>query len=182
MLVMNTRSERRRPAALQPHVSIRPIEQFDAGWIDRFLRERWGSDRFVAHGVMYHVIGMPGLVAEVDGARTGLLTYDIKDAACEIVLIDSGVRGAGIGSALVKAVSRLALDAGCMRLWVVTTNDNLDALRFYQRRGFVLRAVRPNAVTEARRLKPEISLVGEHGIPLRDELELEMQLDDDISS
>jgi hypothetical protein len=58
---------------------------------------------------------------------------------------------------------------------VVTTNDNLGALRFYQRRGFVLAALRPGAITEARRtLKPEISEIGADGIPIRDELELEL--------
>jgi len=62
--------------------------------------------------------------------------------------------------------------AGCERIWLVTTNDNLEALRFYQRRGFVLSALRPRAVDEARRkLKPQISTVGEFRIPLRDEID-----------
>jgi hypothetical protein len=60
---------------------------------------------------------------------------------------------------------------------VLTTNDNVDALRFYQRRGFRLAELHPGAVDEARaRLKPEIPRVGDHGIPLRDELMLEKEV------
>jgi hypothetical protein len=58
-------------------------------------------------------------------------------------------------------------------LRVTTTNDNLDALRFYQKRGFQIVAVRPGAVDESRRVKPSIPVIGEHGIPIRDEIELE---------
>lgn len=61
-------------------------------------------------------------------------------------------------------------------MWLVTTNDNVDALRFYQRRGFVLVDLRPNAMQAARALKPEIPLIGRYGLPLRDELYLEMSL------
>jgi len=58
-----------------------------------------------------------------------------------------------------------------------TTNDNLNALRFYQKRGFVLAAVYPEAIERARKIKPTISLIGYEGIPLRDEIELEMPLE-----
>jgi len=62
----------------------------------------------------------------------------------------------------------------CPRLWLVTTNDNVDALRFYQRRGFCLVCVHRGAVDHSRaHLKPEIPLAGNNRIPLRDELELE---------
>ena len=85
--------------------------------------------------------------------------------------------GAGAGSALIEAlVTRLKAKA-CTRLWVTTTNDNLSALRFYLRRGFRLIKVRPGAVDEARRLKPLISTVGQHGIPIHDEIELCCMLD-----
>ena len=49
-------------------------------------------------------------------------------------------------------------------------------MRFYQKRGFVLVAVHRNALAESRRLKPEIPLIGIDDIPLRDEIELEMEL------
>src|SRR5205823_2603833 len=95
---------------------------------------------------------------------------------CEITFIDAGEQFQGVGTELLQAVKQHALGAGCRRLWLVTTNDNLSALRFYQRRGFTLCVLRPNALEAARRLKPEIPLSGDYGIPLRDELELEMAL------
>ena len=60
-----------------------------------------------------------------------------------------------------------------MRLWVVTTNDNLPALAFYQLHGLRLASLRPRAVDLARRIKPAIAETGYDGIPIRDELELE---------
>ena len=108
------------------------------------------------------------------GDKVGLLTYEILDAECEIVTLDSVRPGAGVGSALVQAVNTAARRAGCRRLWLVTTNDNLHALGFYQRRGFAIVAVHRDAVEQARRIKPQIPRVGQRGIPIRDELELEM--------
>lgn len=52
----------------------------------------------------------------------------------------------------------------------MTTNDNLDALRLYQRHGFRLAALRPGAVDRSRHLKPDIPAIGAYGLPLRDEL------------
>ena len=86
------------------------------------------------------------------------------------------VEGIGVGSALVSTLEDAARAAGCRRLWLITTNDNLEALRFYQRRGFVLAALHPGAIEASRRLKPVIPLVGHDGIPIRDELELERLL------
>jgi ribosomal protein S18 acetylase RimI-like enzyme len=88
--------------------------------------------------------------------------------------MNSLVEKKGIGSALVEAVKEKAKAAGCERLWLITTNDNAAALRFWQKRGFRLSAIYPNAVEELRRLKPEIPLTGNDGIPIRDEMELEM--------
>ena len=61
-------------------------------------------------------------------------------------------------------------------MWLLTTNDNLDALRLYQRHGFRLVQVHPGAVDLARQAKPSIPEVGAYGIPLRDELILERDL------
>jgi DNA-3-methyladenine glycosylase I len=127
--------------------------------------------------VIYRPHELPGFVAEQSGQRVGLVTYQVSGDASEIVTLDSSRPGIGVGTALIEAVKEAARAAGCRRLWLVTTNDNLEALRFYQQRGFVLVAVHRNAVEAARRLKPEIPRVGAHGIPLRDEIELELLLD-----
>jgi ribosomal protein S18 acetylase RimI-like enzyme len=84
---------------------------------------------------------------------------------------------ARVGSGLLRLAEQVASERGCRRLWLITTNDNVDALRFYQRRGFRLAALHRGAVDDSRaRLKPEIPTVGDHGIPLRDELELDKDL------
>ena len=77
------------------------------------------------------------------------------------------------GEALVKAVERVVTQSSCRRLWFITTNDNLNALRFYQKRGFELVSVHRNALEKSRKLKPVIPLIGIDSIPLRDEIELE---------
>ena len=140
------------------------------------LTQRWHSARIVTRGRVHQADELPGFVAELGGQLAGLVTYRLDAHECEIVSLDSLVQGRGIGAALIAAVRDAARAAGCARLWLITTNDNLSALRFYQKRGFTLVAVHRNALEVARRLKPEIALVGVDGIPLRDEIELEMTL------
>lgn len=158
---------------------IRPLTQDDAVAVAGFLLRHWGSQRMVVHGVVYYPATLPGFVAESAGEWVGLLTYhwaaDRPDE-WEVVTLDAVRPFQGIGTALMQTLATTARQLGGRRLWLVTTNDNLEALRFYQRRGFTLVALRPHAVTLARQLKPEIPLQGQYGIPLRDELELEMWL------
>ena len=130
-------------------------------------------------GELVDATARPALVATApDGGLAGVLTYDVVGAECEILTLHAAVQWAGAGTALVDAVRGIAARAGCRTLWVLTTNDNVDGLRFYQRRGFRLSALRPGAVDVARRaLKPQIPPIGFHGIPLRDEIELVMPLE-----
>jgi N-acetylglutamate synthase-like GNAT family acetyltransferase len=121
---------------------------------------------------------LPGFVALYKGEKVGLVTYNILEGSCEIVTLNSTYPSSGVGTALIQAVKDIAIKSECKRLWLITTNDNTHALRFYQKRGFVLVAVHRNALEQSRKLKPEISLIGNDGIPLRDEIELEMILDD----
>jgi ribosomal protein S18 acetylase RimI-like enzyme len=107
-----------------------------------------------------------------------LLTYRIEGPDCDIVTIDSTAEGEGIGTALIDVVKGRAKAKGCRRIWLITTNDNLSALGFYQRRGFRLIDLYPNALETSRKLKPQISLRAANGIPIRDEQELELELSD----
>jgi ribosomal protein S18 acetylase RimI-like enzyme len=126
----------------------------------------------VRHGELIDVLALPGFTAERDGRPVGLLTYRRADGECELAFIAALERQHGVGSALLDALLHEVGDGE--RIWLVTTNDNLEALRFYQRRGFRLSALRTGAVDESRRrLKPQISTDGEFGIPIRDEIELE---------
>lgn len=155
---------------------VRPAEPADHGWIVRTLTAAWGSTTAVAHGVAYDAGTLPALIAEAGGARTGLLTYLIADGAMEVVTVDAVARRRGAGTALLAAAADVARAAGAGRLWLVTTNDNIDALRFYQRRGLRIVGVTPGGVEASRLLKPSIPTVGSYGIPLRDELTLELRI------
>jgi GNAT superfamily N-acetyltransferase len=158
---------------------IRPVEPGDSAWVSDLVQEQWGAPLVVSRGVPYHVHRLPGFVALQGQDRVGLVTYHVKDQQCETVTLNSLRPGQGIGTALIEAVVSTARRAGCWRVWLITTNDNLQALRFYQKRGFVLAVVHPNALERSRRIKPQIPYVGADGIPLRDEIELEMVLDRD---
>jgi ribosomal protein S18 acetylase RimI-like enzyme len=95
----------------------------------------------------------------------------------ELITLDALTVGQGVGTTLVEAlVSKLRGERVAV-LEVTTTNDNLNALRFYQRRGFRITRVRPGVVNEARRIKPSIPVVGEYGILIRDEIDLELRVD-----
>jgi len=157
-------------------VAVRALADEDREWARAAIEQRWGSEVVVGHGTLYRPARLAGFVAEEGGDRAGLVTYLVEGDACEIVTIDAFARGRGVATALVDAVAAVARTAGCSRLWLITTNDNLDALRFYQRRGFRLVGLRPDAVARSRALKPEIPETGEFGIPILDELELELQL------
>ena len=113
--------------------------------------------------------------AFVNDDWTGLVTYVVGAEGCEIISLDALKEGGGIGTALLQAVAREAERRGCDRLFLSTTNDNLHALGFYQRRGFELVGIRRGAVTEARKRKPRIPLIGDDDIPVRDEIELEIR-------
>jgi ribosomal protein S18 acetylase RimI-like enzyme len=133
----------------------------------------------VAHGRVYTIDELDGFaaIAEDGQAWLGLVTFIVEGSLCEITSLDSLREGLGIGTALVREVEQEAHRLGCTRLRLVTTNDNTHALRFYQKYGFELTALRPRAVDESRKLKPSIPLTGNDGIPIRDELELELRLD-----
>ncbi len=156
-------------------MTVRPLGEGDREWVRETLRELWG-ETVVSRGAVHDPTALPGFVAEEGGERVGLLTYRVDGADCEVVTIDAFPEGAGAGTALLDAAARAARDAGCGRVWLITTNDNLRALRFYQRRGFRLVAVHPDALERSRELKPSIPEIGLDGIPLRDELELELRL------
>jgi hypothetical protein len=52
---------------------------------------------------------------------------------------------------------------------LITTNSNINALRFWQKRGFRLVHIYLGALEESRKLKPIIPLIDDNGIPIREE-------------
>ncbi len=153
---------------------VQPLTGEDRDFLAAFLFEHWGADYVVSRGRIHHARDLKGFAAVLpQGARVGVITYRFDREGCEIVSLDSLIPDSGIGSALLNEVVETARRAGANRVWLITTNDNLNALRFYQKRRFRLAAVYPGAIETSRRLKPGIPEIGEHGIPIRDEIELE---------
>lgn len=155
---------------------ISPLTGNHQLWITEKLIEHWGSIRIVTRQKVHDASKLPGLIALEIEQPVGFVTYNIENRECEIITLNSFKELQGIGTLLLKTAISLARHQNCQRIWLITTNDNLKALRFYQRRGFHLRAVYPDVIKESRRLKPEIPEIGFNNIPLRDEIELELLL------
>jgi len=155
---------------------IIPLAEINPKKIKNYLIESWGSTEVVSRGTMYQVDTLPGFMAIADDRPVGLIAYHIQNQECEIVMLKATVEDTGIGSALIDAVKSLPQVKKCMRIWLITTNDNIEAIRFYQKRGFELVAVHRNAIAQSRLLKPSIPAIGKHGIPIRDEIEFELKL------
>jgi ribosomal protein S18 acetylase RimI-like enzyme len=158
-------------------ISVRSIEPQDLANVTRVLTESWGGSTVVAlgRGELVDAAAQPGFIAEIDGELGGIITYGRRGDSVEIITIDAVMPGMGVGAALLDAVRAVAAEGGAARLWLITTNDNTRALRFYQRYGFDLIALHRNGVDRARELKPGIPAEAD-GIPIRHELELELLL------
>lgn len=162
-------------------LSVRAGGQGDAVAIRTLLDRAWGGPVIVSHGVTYDAGRLPSYLAFRGASLVGLLTYDESPAGLEVVTLNAMSRAGGVGTLLLEAAIAHARAAGLPRLWLITTNDNVDALRFYQRRGLRIVGVAPAAVDEARRTKASLGVapipeVGDYGIPLHDELTLELRL------
>jgi DNA-3-methyladenine glycosylase I len=156
---------------------IRPLRDTDQTWLPDFFITQWGSTRQVVRGTIFIPHELSGFVATVDSDVVGVVTYRFLDETTgEVATLNSLCEGVGVGGALIHSVIAAMRAHGRRRLVVVTTNDNLHALRFYQKRGFVLAELRTNALAAARQIKPEIPLFGNDNIPLRDEIELALNL------
>lgn len=156
---------------------LRRLSQNDLPRLRQFLTEHWGGEEIITLGNVYRPEQLEGFIIE-DGDRAawiGLLTFFVKDGECEVTSLDSLREGQGIGTMLIDEAIKEARERNCKRLFLITTNDNLRALGFYQKRGFELVTVYRGAVNESRKRKPSIPLVGMDSIPLRDEIELEIK-------
>ena len=155
---------------------IQPIQPRDREAVGTLVRDRWGDERVIVHEEIFHTKDLPGLKAVANDDLLGFLHYQIRGDVCEILTLSSLRKRQGIGSALVQSVEGMARNQGCRKLSVTTTNDNLVALAFYQHLGFVLAGVGLGLVDKARKLKPAIPEIGEHNIPIHDEINLEKVL------
>jgi DNA-3-methyladenine glycosylase I len=158
-------------------LEVIPVTDPERDWMRGILSERWGSPHVYRRGMSDDASMLPGFIAVEEGRRLGLVTYRLETNECEVVTLDALRQWSGVGTALLRAVENEAARGGCRRVWLVTTNDNLDALRFYQRRGYEIAEVGRGAVDETRRLhKPSITAIGAYDIPIRDEIVVEKLL------
>lgn len=155
---------------------IQELNQKDQNLVEEFFKEHWGAEFIIAKNQKYYSKDIEGLAVFDREKIIGLLTYQIEQNEMGIISLDSLKPNKGIGSALLEKAKEKAQEANCRKIWLCTANDNLDALRFYQKKGFVLVKVYSNIVEEYRKIKPSIPEIGNFGIPIRDEIELEMIL------
>ena len=155
---------------------LRRLTPVDLSRLRQFWIEHWGSEEMIARGKVYRPEQLEGFVVEEEDKWMGLITFLIEDDECEVTSLDSLRPGKGIGTRLMEVVMEEARAKKCNRIFLITTNDNLNALGFYQKRGFEIVTIYRGAIGESRRRKPSIPLIGMNGIPLRDEIELEIRL------
>jgi N-acetylglutamate synthase-like GNAT family acetyltransferase len=157
-------------------VEVRRRRPEDVPAVTAFL-ERHNSIRVARLDRLERPLDHPALLGLDGDVIAGVLTYIVGGATMEVLTLNVEQQWAGCGTALLDAADRIAADAHCQRAFLITTNDNVDAVRFYQRRGFRLAELRPGAVDRSRAvLKPEIPAIGNYGIPLRDELVLDKEV------
>ena len=152
-------------------VTIREKSEADHEAVVELLTRRWTSPQILIEGELIDGSLLPGFIAEdTQGETAGLVTLIKREREWEILTLDSLSRWSGVGTLLLNAVIGSALEQGIRRLMVRTSNDNLDAFRFYQRRGFRIEKIVTGAIDEERKLRPEIPMLGEYGIPIHDEV------------
>jgi N-acetylglutamate synthase-like GNAT family acetyltransferase len=152
-----------------------PVTEEDRKDIARLATDKWGTIQMMSPSGMHDLTAQEGFVAYEGDRMTGFITYVISNDVCEITSLLSVKEGKGIGTRLIELVREKAQLSHCRRLWLVTTNDNIEAIKFYQKRGFILATIYKNMIDEYRKSKP-IPTIGMHGIPLRDVIEFEQEL------
>lgn len=152
------------------------INKENRSQVTAFIAEHWLSTKMIIRGDIIDMTQVDGIVVYDNEKIVGLLTYSITDHTCEITSLNSLIEKQGIGTSLIQHIIAIARQKQCKRIIVVTTNDNIDAIRFYQKRGFDMARLYHNALDVSRKLKPEIPLIGENDIPLQHEIEFEYLL------
>lgn len=157
-------------------MEIRPIISSDIPAIHQAVEFLWGSHIIVVHLEQYNCDDLPGFAAFIDDALAGFLHYEIRGNVCEALTLAAITEGHGVGTTLMTAVEHFAAEKHCTHLQVTTTNDNVNAIGFYQHLGFQIKEVFPGRIALARKIKPSIPIIGENGIPIQDEVLLEKEL------
>ena len=157
-------------------VEIFPVNSVDRSWVIQELENHWMSSEIALRGQLLDVSQCPGYYAVRARQKTGLIMYREFQDSLEILSLCSNNRGIGIGRALIGAVIEKAKELKKPRILVITMNSNLDALAFYQACGFSVKTVFTDSIAQLRLLKPQIPMIDQNGLPIKDEIELEFLL------
>lgn len=149
------------------------ISEENREFVNDFIMRQWYSTKMIIRGKEIDMTTVDGIIVTENDAITGLITYIFYGNICEIISLDSLLESQGIGTTLVNKVILIAKDHNCRKVVLITTNDNINAIRFYQKRGFDMVHLYHNALDISRKLKPEIPLLGDNNIPLKHEIEFE---------
>jgi len=160
---------------LYDETNIIPITSKYRTFVDSHIAKNWAGPFVVSRRALHDTRTQQGFVAVTSGEVVGYVLYNIAHGECEITVLESLRPKQGIGHVLVDAIIRVAKEMELSRVWLITTNDNTPAIRFYQRCEFTLKAVHINSMEESRKLKPQIPLIGLNGIPLVHEIEFEIR-------
>ena len=144
--------------------------------INAFIKQHWYTTTMIIRGKEIDMTKTDGFYFSEGENIIGLITYIVYDNILEITSLDSLLENQGIGSKLVETVIHEAKEKKFQKIVLITTNDNINAIRFYQKRGFDMEHLFRNALDISRKLKPEIPLIGENSIPLRHEIEFELSI------
>jgi len=147
--------------------------------VTAYIIKEWQTAQIKIRGEVIDCSTIDGFIIFDESRENvlGLITYIFREDACEIVSLNSERPRLGIGTALVEKLKEAAIAHGCKAMRLLTSNDNLNAIGFYQKRGFDLVGVNIGAIDRARAtFKPEIPLIGQNGIPLHHELDFSMDL------
>lgn len=154
------------------------INENNREYVNKFLIEHWFSTDMVVRGKIIDMTKVNGIIATENNSIVGLATYEIKGNECELLSLDSLTKQHGIGTTLLDKVISIAKENTYEKLKLVTTNDNINAICFYQKRGFDMTKLYYNSLNKSRELKPQIPLIGDNNIPLRNEIEFELKFAD----
>lgn len=152
------------------------IQDCDRKEIAEFVKLHWLSEMVMSRGRSFYPHKEDGFLERRNDRIVGLLTFRIDDDAMEVLTLNATLEGQRIGSSLMLDAIEKARRDGHKRVWLTTTNANMRAIGFYQRLGFRIIEVNIGAVDEARKVKPQIPKTGEGGIPIHDEIVMQLPI------
>lgn len=152
------------------------ISSLNRNLVDEFIEQHWCTTTMIIRGKEIDMTKTEGFYFSKGEDIIGLITYIVYENILEVTSLDSLQENQGIGCKLLDAVIYEAKNRRLQKIVLITTNDNINAIRFYQKRGFDMVRLYHNALNISRKMKPEIPLIGENSIPLRHEIEFELSI------